>query len=337
MEKPAAGPLTPASDPGEREFREVADNAPVMIWRARPDKLCDWFNKPWRDFSGKTIEQLVGSGWSEDVHSADLQRRVAVYETAFDGREPFTMPYRLKRHDGEYRWFLDNGAPFWRDGRFAGYFGSCVDVTEQRASEDHQRAQLAEVNHRAKNNLQLTISFLQLSKNKAKGEEAKNLLQDSIGRIYGIGAVQEQLRGDLGGMADLGEYLPALARTILDAQSEGTAVLAVETQSILVPLFQASNLGLIVNELVTNAVKHGGGKGGTVALNIARLDGNTAEITVRDTGPGFSGQVPDGTSGGARGRGIVDVLARRARATLTRESDDGARVRVTFPLGQPEG
>ena len=64
---------------GEREFRELADNAPVMIWRSRPDKECDWFNKPWRDFSGKTQEQLFGYGWAEDVHPDDFERCVAIY------------------------------------------------------------------------------------------------------------------------------------------------------------------------------------------------------------------------------------------------------------------
>ena len=117
---------------GELEFRELADNAPVMIWRSRPDKQCDWFNKPWIDFSGRSQEELFGYGWAEDVHPEDFDRCVSIYQTAFDAREKFTMPYRLRRHDGVYRWFLYNGAPFYRNGEFAGYFGSCIDITEHR-------------------------------------------------------------------------------------------------------------------------------------------------------------------------------------------------------------
>ena len=76
----------------------------------------------WQEFAGKSQEQLFGYGWAEDVHPDDYDRCVAT----FDAREKFTMPYRLRRHDGVYRWLLDNGAPFYRDGVFAGYFGSCI-------------------------------------------------------------------------------------------------------------------------------------------------------------------------------------------------------------------
>jgi PAS domain S-box-containing protein len=118
-------------DEGERFFRELADFAPVMIWRASTDKLCDWFNKPWLDFVGRTMEQELGNGWAEGVHKDDFGRCLQVYTTSFDARKNFSMIYRLRRHDGEFRYILDNGAPFYRSGTFAGYFGSCIDVTDQ--------------------------------------------------------------------------------------------------------------------------------------------------------------------------------------------------------------
>jgi PAS domain S-box-containing protein len=124
---------------GDQVFKELADFAPVMIWRSRPDKLCDWFNKPWLDFVGRTMEQEQGNGWAEGVHKDDFDRCLHTYVTAFDARKPFTMVYRLKRFDGVYRYILDNGAPFYRNGTFAGYFGSCIDVTEQRETEQQLR------------------------------------------------------------------------------------------------------------------------------------------------------------------------------------------------------
>jgi PAS domain S-box-containing protein len=124
----------------ERRFRTLADNAPVMIWMSGPDKLGTWFNRQWLQFVGQPLEHELGAGWVENVHPDDRAEVVRAYETSFDAREPFTMEYRLRRHDGEWRWVLDSGAPNLQDdGGFAGYFGSCIEVTEQK--RDVQRAE----------------------------------------------------------------------------------------------------------------------------------------------------------------------------------------------------
>ncbi|MFZ0772801.1 MAG: ABC transporter substrate binding protein [Candidatus Sulfotelmatobacter sp.] len=124
----------------EERFRLVANTAPVMIWMAGTDKLCTYFNKPWLDFTGRSLEQELGNGWAEGVHPEDLRRCKTTYIQAFDRREAFRMQYRLRRHDGEFRLVLDIGVPrFNPDGSFAGYIGSCIDVTEQRRAEEHLR------------------------------------------------------------------------------------------------------------------------------------------------------------------------------------------------------
>jgi len=133
----------------EARFRLVADSASVMIWMSGTDKLCTSFNKPWLDFTGRSIDRELGNGWTDGVDPEDLQRCLDTYIQAFDRREAFRMEYRLRRHDGEYRWVLDTGVPRFNPERsFAGYIGSCIDVTEQRRAEEqlHQaQADLARV------------------------------------------------------------------------------------------------------------------------------------------------------------------------------------------------
>ena len=115
----------------ESRFQMVADAAPVLIWMSGVDKLCTFFNKPWLEFTGRSMEQELGNGWAEGVHRDDLQQCLQVYTRASKDRQPFVMQYRLRRNDGEYRWLSDQGVPRYdAQGKFAGYIGSCVDVTE---------------------------------------------------------------------------------------------------------------------------------------------------------------------------------------------------------------
>jgi PAS domain S-box-containing protein len=124
----------------EQRFRLAADTAPVLMWMSGADKLCNYFNKPWLDFTGRCMEEELGNGWAEGVHADDLQRCVQTYTQSFDRRENFRMEYRLRRHDGEYRWVLDIGVPrFNQDRSFAGYIGVGVDVTERRVAEEALR------------------------------------------------------------------------------------------------------------------------------------------------------------------------------------------------------
>jgi PAS domain S-box-containing protein len=121
----------------EQRFRLVANTAPVLIWMSGPDKLCTYVNQPWLDFTGRPLEAELGNGWSERVHPDDLRMCLDTYTQAFDRREQFKMEYRLQRYDGEYRWVLSIGVPrFSADRAFAGYIGSCVDISERKLAEE---------------------------------------------------------------------------------------------------------------------------------------------------------------------------------------------------------
>jgi PAS domain S-box-containing protein len=124
----------------EARFRTMADVAPVLLWMSDPNGLCTFFNQTWLDFTGRSLEDEWGIGWAEGVHFEDLQRCLDTYVAAFNARRVFEMEYRLRRHDGEYRWILDRGTPrHTPDGSFAGFIGSCIDITERRALEGDLR------------------------------------------------------------------------------------------------------------------------------------------------------------------------------------------------------
>jgi PAS domain S-box-containing protein len=121
----------------EKRFRLVANTAPVMIWMSGLDKLRDYFNLPWLEFTGRPLVEELGNGWADGVHPEDLRAFLDTYTRAFDARQSFKMQYRLRRHDGEYRWFFDTGVPRL-DGNdsFAGYIGSCIDITDRKLAEE---------------------------------------------------------------------------------------------------------------------------------------------------------------------------------------------------------
>jgi len=121
----------------EERFRLMSDTAPVMIWMDDTDKRCTYFNKPWLDFTGRPLSAELGHGWADGVHAEDLAQCQETFAKAFDRREPFSTEFRLRASDGEYHWLLDIGVPrFNSDGSFAGYIGSCIDVTERKLAEE---------------------------------------------------------------------------------------------------------------------------------------------------------------------------------------------------------
>jgi two-component system, sensor histidine kinase PdtaS len=331
-----------------RQFKELADNAPVMIWRAGPNKLCDFFNKPWLDFTGRTLEQEIGNGWTESVHPDDRERCIATFVQAFDERREFSMDYRLRRHDGEYRWVLDNGRPFYRaSDEFAGYIGSCIDITARKGTEEHLQAALvlheeilrekealtAEVHHRVRNNLQVMLGLVGLSMRHTSDPGCKTVLASFADRIQALAIVQTHLHeADKVSQIDLRTYAKELADALAGLYHGDKVTISISGDRCPLPPHDANTLGLILAELLANSFKHafGNGRPGKITIQVARDSDGAARLEVADNGPGFDADRLDRRHGGI-GLTLVRTYAGQIGARVAQYSSNGARFEIVLP------
>jgi PAS domain S-box-containing protein len=224
----------------EARFRLVADSAPVMIWMSGTDKLCIYFNKPWLDFTGRSIDRELGNGWADGVAPEDLQRCLDTFTQAFDRREAFKMEYRLRRNDGEYRWVLDIGVTrFNPDRSFAGYIGSCIDVTDQRRAEEHLR--------RAQEDL------ARVSRVVAMGELAAAIAHEvnqPLGAV--VMNASASLRWLAGQPPNLGEAREAIDRTVRDANRASEVIVRIRALLQKVPPeMEQLDVNVVIREVLT--------------------------------------------------------------------------------------
>src|SRR3954452_9810407 len=187
----------------EERFRLVANTAPVMIWMTGTDKLCTYVNRPWLEFTGRSLEAELGYGWTEVIHKGDIERCVKTYSQAVDHRQSYEMEYRARRHEGEYRWVLDTGVPrFNPGGSLAGFVGSCLDITDRKLAEDA----LASVGRRLIEAHEEERTWI-----------ARELHDDIAQRIALLGSELERLDHPVPGSGgDMHEYLQQVRRRIFD-------------------------------------------------------------------------------------------------------------------------
>ena len=332
----------------EERFRLMSNAAPVMIWSAGPDKRCTNVNRTRLDFTGRPIEAELGDGWTEAVHPDDVRHCREIYTQAFDRREPFRMEYRLRRHDGEYRWILDTGVPRFAVDGFAGYIGSAIDVTELKLasvalshlsrrllqSHENERAWIArELNDDLCQRLMgLTLQLHSLSKTSRGGasemparvEELCVQLGDLAGEIHAISDdwySRLELLGLAASARSFCQDLSARHGVTIDFRHDG--VPDDLPDAVALALFR------VLQEALGNAVRHAAVRRVSVSLGGSR---DEIQLDVADEGVGFD---PEAAMR-SHGLGLISMRERLnlvdGECQIASRPGGGTRIRARVPL-----
>jgi PAS domain S-box-containing protein len=332
----------------EQRFRHVANTAPVMIWMSGTDKLCNYFNEPWLLFTGRPLASELGNGWADGVHPEDVPQCFRTYNDSFDRREPFRMQYRLRRYDGEYRWVLDTGKPrFTEKGQFAGYIGSCLDVTDRKVAEEtladlerrlldaqeQERSRIARELHDDINQRLAILGWeLQSFDPAAPEPESGAFLASVTERLAQIGTDIQGISRRL--HSSHLEYLGLeTAAEVLCNDLRKQHPVEIAFISVGIPRNLPKDISLclyrVMQEALQNAIKHSGAQRFSV-----ELVGDSSEIRleVSDDGAGFDLQSIDRR----HGLGLISMRERmrmvHGEFALRSEPDHGTTVTCRVPL-----
>jgi PAS domain S-box-containing protein len=290
----------------QKLFDTIANSSPALVWMSGEDGGCTWFNEVWLSFTGRSLEQELGNGWAEGVHPDDLDHCLRIYGESFAARRSFSMEYRLRRHDGEFRWLLDQGHPRYNtSGAFCGYIGSCLDITELTRTQEMLKQKNDEielfiytVSHDLRSPLVTIKSFLGYLEQDMEAGDGGRIGQD-LQFIHGAADKMERLLTELLDMSRIGrkdnppekvtfrelatEALSSVAGYIVDLK------VGVRVTDMDQPLRgDRPRLAQIWQNLLDNAVKYMGDQPDPcVELGMVRHEGEVV-FFVRDNGIGIA-------------------------------------------------
>jgi PAS domain S-box-containing protein len=329
----------------ENRFRNMADNAPVLIWVADENGDVNYFNRSWLDFTGRKLSEEQGKKWMENIHPDERDLVYRKFISAFSKKESLIIEFRLKRHDGIYRWILNQVIPRISPGnQFSGYICSSVDITERKIVEEELNTSLKEkevlikeVHHRVKNNLQIISSLLNLQSEFIMDEKFNNLIVESQNRIKSMALIHEKLYQTKAlSKIDLNIYVTELVNNLLKSylQDRNSITLKMDIEDIEVDIDSGINLGLIINEIISNSLKYAfpnGFKGEkTISVSFKRDDlTGKIRLCIKDTGVGIpeSFNIQETNTLGVQ---LVDTLTTQLDGTLEYKNENGTKVEIVF-------
>ena len=304
----------------ESQYRALADSGLALIWTSGTDKLCNYFNEPWYNFTGRSFEQEVGNGWAEGVHPDDFDHCLETYVTSFDKQEPFIMEYRLRHVSGEYKWLLDMGSPnYTLNGEFLGYIGHCFDISALKNVEAEVKLKNEEL-QKSKTEKDKFYSIIAhdlrgplsgfLGLTQIIAEDLPNLtmsqVQDFAVSMRNSASNLYRLLNNLLEWSQIQKgsvtFDPIVIKLLpLVDESIGMVTESAKTKEIEffldipddLEVFADKNmLQTIIRNLFSNAVKFTN-KGGKVSFSTKIIDDKSIEISINDTGIGMSHEIID--------------------------------------------
>jgi PAS domain S-box-containing protein len=284
--------------------------------------------------------------WLSDIHPDDrpAQERFIIGEAA-GSTDFYQSEFRVRTATGEYKWLLDRGRVVERaaDGAPLKAVGISLDIDARKRMESALRASLREkevllqeVHHRVKNNLQVISSLINMQLRRLKDASTRETLSQCRHRVQAIALIHEQLyRSKSLASVPLPDYISSLARDIVQAAGvpATNVALGVAIADIALPVDQAIPCGLVLNELMTNALKHAfpDGRQGSLRINVERLGDSHLRLTVADDGVGLPAAFDIGSCQ-SMGLYLVNTLAAQLNARLEADSRGGTSFQLTFPI-----
>lgn len=334
----------------DSRFRNVADEAPVMIWMSGCDRIYDYFSKRWLEFTGRSIEQEGNNGWLEGVHPKDREKFTLDYSNNFDARLEFKIEFRLRRSDGQYRWVLNLGVPHY-DARhqFVGYIGCCIDIEQRRAAEaailevsgqlitaqEEERAHIARELH---DNLSQRMAMLEIGLQQLRTKPS-DLSHTAKKHLSEVDKIANEISSDLHQLShrlhpsklhNLG-LVVALHSLCSEISSQSSVKVHFTYRAIpkLLPSDVSLCLYRVSQEALNNVVRHSAAR--EASLELTRTN-HTIGLCISDAGLGFN---PEQVQEKA-GLGLISMRERLrlvgGQLSIVSESSRGTQVCAQVPL-----